>query len=232
MAIAYDNFSSGGTGYPNPTLSHTIAAANDRILIAFYYCGAASSASAIMTSATYDGTAATGSFNITDLKYSNYYGITMYYWLEADLPASAGAYDLVGTTTSGFWGVADSCTSFTGVNQIAPVNASDSDATGNTGASSVGITTPAANSVIADACLRWAGSNVTLTPSSGQTKRGQVTFNSQSDFGISDEAVATAQLYTQGWTFTNEDMWLAAAYAFGPAGGVATPQYNMLAHNF
>ena len=232
MAIAYDNFSSGGTGYPALTLSHTIAGANDRILVALYVCAGSTDPAVVMASATYNGVSATGSFNITANKHSNSYSITAFYWLEAQLPASAGAYNLVGTPASGFWNVADSCISYTGVNQVAPVNASNSSVAGGTGASNVNITTPADNSVIVDASLRWAVSNATMTPSSGQTKHAQIVLNPQADMGVGDEAVTTTQAYNQGWTFASEYMWMSLAYAFAPAGGAVTPQYNMLGHNF
>ncbi len=221
MAIAYDNATSAVGNSTNTTIGHTIAAqGNDRILVAFFHAAAGTQTASTMSGATYNGIDADGSFTSAIMLWGNWYTITAFYWLESSLPANGSptAYNLVGTTGAGStWGSAGYCSSYTGVNQIAPVESDNGSNDQGDLASTVSITTPAVDSVIADAAGTYASSNHTLTENSGQTKIGQVSLNSQADMAHGYEAVSTVQSYAQTWTFSTEYTWQAAAYAFGPS---------------
>lgn len=229
MAIAFDSSASA----VSLTVAHTIAASgNDRILVACYHGSSSTESGATMASCTYDGVSATGSFSVVSTLWGNCYAITVFYWLEEDLPSSAGTYNCVATTNSGVWNYAGITTSFTGVDQsVSPTTNTATSIVQNTGQSNVGITTTQEDAVIIDAGGRWASANTDLSVASGQTEVQEVSQNSQGDMAVGYEMVSTAQAYTQSWTFANEYAWQAAAIAFY-APSEDAPQYDMLWHNF
>lgn len=229
MAIAFDS----SAGAVSLTVTHNIAAAgNNRILIAFYAGSSASASGCQMASAAFNGVAHDGRISVYTVKWSNYYGITGFWWLESSLPSSGGNYNCVATPNSGVWNYAGMTNSFTGVAQSAPANNTNTSIAGSTGQSSVGITTTDADSMLVDAVGIWAGSALTATAASGQTKTQQRNQNAQGAAACGYEAVSTAQAYSQLWNFTaSEYAWQAMVFGISPVGGAA-PRYNMLGHNF
>jgi len=225
---SYDNSSSttaggGGTSY---SANHTIAAqGNGRILIAVFFAMAGSNAATKFTSVQYDGTAPTGQLtpDVEHDRYGNYGSISVYYWLESDLPANGSptAYNITATSATGQWNGHLAAISLTAAAQTAPTATGRNEAE-NATSSSVSITTTDTNSMIVDAVAVVASDmSGGVSPTAGQTEVQDITAATAYRLGLGYEAVTTAQAYSQTWSWSPTCMFdMEFAVAVAPGGGV------------
>lgn len=217
MAIAYDNSSQANS----LTVAHTIAGPNDRLLVAAYHGSSSSQTGCQMASCTYNGVAAAAKlFASTVMKWSNWYGITYFYWLESQLPATGGTYNIVATPNSGVWNYAGIGASFTGVEQAAPeANANTTQDVDQTSITQ-SITSLTDGAVTVSAAGTFGGAIMTITPGNGQTKLQQANQNAQGSMALAYKILAAAGAHDEDWDFaaTAYTSQLGSAI-FAPAGG-------------
>jgi hypothetical protein len=230
VAIAYDNTASttgGGGGQPY-TASHTIAASgNNRILVAVFFGIGSSNAASKFTSVQYNGVAPSGQLtpDTETNRYGNYGSVSVYYWLESDLPANGTptSYNVTATSATGQYNGGLATISFTGASQATP------EATGrNTGldatSSSVSVTSVTANDAIVDAVGVFTGSITGVSPTAGQTEVQDIGPAGGMRLGLGYELVTTAQAYSQTWSWTPTSSFdLQFGLAIAPAGAANTP---------
>jgi len=183
-AIAHGNDSSGqatnsATSY---TLSHNLSAAsgNNRLLIV----GVSLDLSGSPTlSCTYNGTAMTA----LTAAYINGMQVRLFYLLDADLPASAGSYNIVcSSTQAGYLKIIAS--DFTGVDQAAPDDSSTATAATPANDVSVDVTVSVANSLV------WAYSANSTSSALWDGHRATATTVVELEGGDAHIAVATYEI--------------------------------------
>jgi len=130
MAVAHDSTASALISFPlNPqTVTHSLGdgSGNDRIVLAFVE--AVGGTTHTFTTNDYDGVAMTQLAQITSpTLFGRITSITVFYLLDASLPATSGSYDFDFEIASGAYGSIASVSSYTGVSQVAPPTANDSD---------------------------------------------------------------------------------------------------------
>ena len=222
VSPVYDNSSSttaGGGGAPY-SASHTIAASgNNRILIAVFFGMAGSNAATKFTAVQYNGTSSTGQItpDVEHDRYGNYGSVSVYYWLETDLPANGSptAYNITATSATGQWNGHLGGISLTGAAQEAPAEGRNEAEDGTT--STVSITTTAVDSMIVDTvAIVTSDSTAGVSPTAGQTEVQDFGATSSYRLGIGYEAVTTTTSYSQTWSWVNSstfDMEFAVAVA-------------------
>jgi hypothetical protein len=230
VAIAYDSTASttGGGGGTSYSAAHTIAASgNNRILIAVFFGYAGSNAATKFTSVQYNGVSPSGQItpDVETDRFSNFQSISIYYWLESDLPSNGSptSYNVTATSaTDQYNGVLETI-SFTGASQSAP------EAEGrNTGldatTSSVSVTSVSADAAIVDAVGVWSSSITGFTPTAGQTEVQDTGVGTNLRMALGYELVTTAQAYSQTWSWSgNSSTDLEFGLAIAPAGTADTP---------
>ena len=230
MALAYDNTASttgGGGGQPY-SASHTIAASgNDRILVAVFFGYAGSNAATKFTSVQYNGTAPTGQITPDGEqdRFSNFGSISIYYWLEADLPANGSptAYNVTATSATGQFNGGLATISFTGAAQETP-EADNRNGALDATSSSVSITTATADAAIVDAVAIWTSSISGVSPTAGQSEVQDIGPTTTTRLGLGYEIVGSAGAYSQTWSWTptsNFDIEFAIAIAPSGAAGIS-----------
>lgn len=202
--IGYDASSSASGGSDNAfTISHTIGAGSDRVLIVGFSSEDGTAADQVPSTVTYNSTAMTAVTSATTSEGTN--RVDMYYMLETDLP-STGAYSLVVTFTDTCQNFHGMSYSFSNVAQEAPTGNANTATTSTT--ISTSITTTIANSYLIDHVV--AGGITNFTETAGQTNKLETDENSSTSAG-STKSVAVAQSNSSGWTAAAEQARLAQA---------------------
>lgn len=224
MAVAYDNTASatGGGGGASYSASHLLAAAgNNRILVAVFFGMGPSNAATKFSSVLCNGAAPAGQLtpDVEYNRYGNYGSVSVYYWLEANLPANGTptSYNVTATSATGQWNGHLATVSYTGVAQTVPSATGRSSAQDAT-SSSVSLTTTAVNSVIVDAVAVVTATVASVTPTAGQTEVQDIGATGSYRLGVGYEAVGATASYSQTWSWTNTSTFnMSFALALAPA---------------
>lgn len=191
-APAIGNMTNGDTGAAagSLTISHTVAAGSDRILIA----SATWSSSNTMATVTYGGVAMTAIGTQVDTSSSHH--VNLWYLLA---PA-VGTANIVFTLTSGVASIFGGGANFTGANQGAPTTATANSS--GSGVRSLNITTTVADTMLVDVFAQ-ANATSTITPDAAQTQIYNI--NNATVFrrsGASYKAVAGTGTNSMSWTIS------------------------------
>lgn len=210
------------------SVSLTIAAqGNNRLLLAEYHGVGFNQSNTKATNVSYDGTPPTGQLT-PDIEVTEA-GIAMassvYYWLEADLPAngSPAAHNLNATSQGSALDLAVVCVSQTDCRQQTPVDVGRNSDLVDGGTSTVGLTTTVDNSMVVDFLALWSQAFVALaTPTAGQTKVQDQPFGPANLTSGAYELVATAGALNPTWSWTTtSELYMAFAVALAPLAVVA-----------
>jgi hypothetical protein len=219
VAITHDASAFDVNGTAGASFSHTLGAAsgNNRLVIVGV-CGESNKdTDSVVTSATYNGVAGTQIGTVVSPDPGTVRA-TLYYWLDADLPASAGTYTVtVSTVKSDETGCV--CSSYTGVKQQAAEATNSAESETGRASFSTNITTLSANALVYDTASVFlsAGSGA---PTSPQVERMDGNNNVLTALA-SDKIVASAGSTSMGWTLSGTDVRDAhflAAFAPAPTG--------------
>lgn len=199
MAIAYDASSSGAVGAnTNLTYAHTCSAGANTYLAVYF---GISSGSGSVSSVTYNGTSMTQLATVND---SSALGLYAYYLVNP----SSGTNN-VSITTSGSGEITSYAVSYTGVNQITPI---DSFATGNTGSTTDAFITLNTTVVVSNCWLlgfgRIRNSSGSATISSNRTDRQAGNHGGYAG-GVSAASDSNGTISTGSQGFT----WTIASYS-------------------
>jgi hypothetical protein len=213
MAIVFDNSATGSSSSTSVNFAHTLntGSGNDRMVILGVSSRGNNSSDTLPTFVGYNGANATLAVTVTSGGFS--IRSTLYYYLDANLPASPASYQIT-VSTSNAQQVAVGLISLTGVSQTAP------EAT-----ASNTITSQTSNAWLID-CMsaELTGSG---TADSGQVERWDINPSNLLALG-STKVTTSPTLYSMGWTFTagsnrsaHTIMSLAPAAVAGGDDGVA-----------
>lgn len=212
--ISHGNDSSGqnASSATTYTLSHNLSAGsgNNRLLVV----GVSLDLSGSPTlSCTYNGTAMTALTAAT----SSTVTVRLFYLLDADLPASAGAYDIVASTSSGGY-LKIIASDFTGADQAVP---DDSDQNGLvSGSTSVSVTTTTSvnNSLVWAYAAHISSSGNYTGHTEGATLVAELEGGNAHASCATWLVKASAGNQTMTDTASGSDMQAIAVVVFAPAG--------------
>jgi prepilin-type N-terminal cleavage/methylation domain-containing protein len=215
-AITYDSVSSGTASYTTTeTFSHTIGSGTNRVLVVgvtFEDCDDYPS----VTGITYNGQPLTPIDSGQVISGNGCGGrAELRYLLEADLP-SAGAYNVVVSTSGTFDELVAGAISLENVAQQAP-EASNSNSNDAQTTISTNITTITDGAWLVDV-VHSGNETGDFVPNSGQTQRYQQVSGSGTGAG-STKPIATAGVTSAGWTSAGANRLAHVVAAFAPATG-------------
>lgn len=198
-AITYDAVSSAATGAAGTTLSwsHTLGAGFFRLVTVGVAVEDASNTDCVVTGVTFNGVAMTQANSTNVLSTSVYLCVSLWYILEANLPA-AGTYVIGVTTAAASDDITAEATSLAGVKQVAPQATTTNSCTTCSNALSTSITTALPDEWIVDAI--GCGNTGTYTATgTNQTARASVGALS-SGSAVATTVTTAAGLQTVSWT--------------------------------
>jgi hypothetical protein len=201
-SIAYDTVSSATTSAAAATLSwtHTIGSGFFRLLTVSVAVEDASSTDCVVTGVTYNGVALTQANSVQVTSTSVYQCVSLWYLLEASLPA-AGSYTVSVTTNATNDDITAGANSFTGVRQVAPQATATNSCTSCSNAISTSITTTLPRAWLVDAIGCGNTGSYTAT---GTNQNERHDLQSLSSSGASSTTATTAAgTQSVSWTHTN-----------------------------
>jgi hypothetical protein len=224
MAIVFDNSATGSSSSTSVNFAHTLntGSGNDRMVILGVSSRGNNSSDTLPTFVGYNGANATLAVTVTSGGFS--IRSTLYYYLDANLPASPASYQIT-VSTSNAQQVAVGLISLTGVSQTAPEATASNTITSQVFNWSNTITSQTSNAWLID-CMsaELTGSG---TADSGQVERWDINPSNLLALG-STKVTTSPTLYSMGWTFTagsnrsaHTIMSLAPAAVAGGDDGVA-----------
>ena len=205
MSVTFDASATGG-GYPQipQSFSHSlgVGSGNDRVVLVFVESIGPSPHTFV--TATYDGVAMTQLTQITASIFGRITAITVFYLLDANLPASSGSYTFAWEIDSGAYDSKVAVLSYSGVDQdAAPFDFSTSSDSNNpalSGSYSTNHTVVASNGLLVDG---FGGEPVTTgssgTPGGSQTERVDFTDVDEMLF-VSEKAFTSSGSNSMSWT--------------------------------
>ena len=236
MAVAFDSVATPVIAYPQTTVSvsHTVGGGSDRIVLAFVEgLGGGSHPFDVFT---YDGVAMTQLDQLVGAVFGATSTITVWYMLEADLPA-AGTYDFDYRTSGAYASIA-SVISYSGVTQAAPPFATFTSSIGGGGTGvdfDTDITPSASPGILVDFAGGGSTAIITGTPGASQTVR--VNSGDPDEYLFcSEKTYTTTALNNLSWAvsanyYTSLQLVAELAEAGGGGGG-STPNAIMFGANF
>ena len=242
MAVAFDATSVPLIAFPlnQQTVSHTLGTASgtDRILFVFFEILGGSGPHEF-DNMTYDGVAMTELVYEEGVVFGSKGSMTVFYLLDADLPAAAGAYDYsYKTSTGAMYTATSSSVSYTGASQVVPPFVGDSVSTGGGGSAAdvdTAITPVSSAGLLVDfVALAPNAGPVVGTAGASQTDRGQ---ESDGDEGLfySDKVFTSTAANNMLWgldtpVYNSSHVIVELAEAGG--GGGSDPNAIMFGANF
>lgn len=213
MAIAFDNSGSqSGTGATTLSWSHTCAGTNRILIVGVQVFDDTDDTERTVASVTYNGVAMTR----IDRQITG--NIASELW-RLVAPATGTNTVLVTLGAANDFSLAQS-SSYTGVDQSAPINASNKATSSSTMDATVNVTSTVDNCMVVDSVVKY-NTTETITAGSGQTTVASLSVGS--GFGLkgasSYESKPTAGATTMNWTWTTTIRdWAIVAAALTPAG--------------
>lgn len=157
--------------------------------------------------------------DVDTAEFGNAVTVQRFYWLDADLPASAGSYNITGTTNGGAFLTGLGALSTHQSTQAAPTAGAGSTDTGTPTTSSTPVTSTEDAALIVDCLHVWHSSIAGVTPTAGQTEFVDVGPSGSDRFGCGYEVAGAAGAYAQTWSWSGSaNLYAAAAMAINPAG--------------
>lgn len=226
MAIAIDatSASSGVSSVSSVTYSHTVAGANEVIVISIGARTNKANTNNIVSTVTYNGTSCTSQRADANIASDpdTFSGRSAIYTL---VNPSTGANNVVVTWTGTVTYGASGASSWTGADQTTPVNAVGG-ATGTSTTLSAGITTTVDNCYLVDAVYSRSG---TLTKNAAQTTIANISIAGDDTVGASYKNAGTAGAKTMDWTESADgNDWAMSVIALAPSSSVAVVSNGMM----
>lgn len=215
MAIAIDavSASSGVSSVSSVTFSHTIATANEVLVVSIGARTNKANTNNIVSTVTYNGTSCTSQRADANIAGGpdTFSGRSAIYTL---VNPSTGTNNVVVTWTGTVTYGGSGASSWTGVDQTTPVNTAGG-ATGTSTTLSAGLTTTVDSCYLIDAVYSRSG---TLTKNATQTTIANVSIAADDTVGASYKSAGTAGAKTMDWTESADgNDWAMSVIALQPS---------------
>ena len=226
--ITFDSNAEGTTASAlTYSFNHTLGSGTNKVIVVGVLVKDIST-TGIISGVTYNSTSMTAAYSefIDTANTHGRYHIRQFY-LATSL--AAGTYSVAVTLTSDAQGSKTVASSYFGVNQSTPLDATGTGADGGTGGStgpSSSITTVSNGAMIVD-CLFQNGTNSETATSPQADALTDVT--ATPGLGKSDKTLATAGATTMAWTLGASAQWGLKCMSLKPAGGAPPPCTNFIA---